>query len=464
MSSRMLNMVQKNDSAPVQQLVRGWRKVLLIGAAALSSPGLTGCTTLTQPIDGIPARRLPPQFFQETKNNLVPIDISLLAQEAPRQYVLGPGDILGVTVDRILPYAEPDTVPAVPPVHFPSEKSDLPPATGFPITVLEDGMISLPLVKPIKVAGLTEDQARDLVRKTYLDAKILKEDESRKISPIVTIIKKRQINVVVIRQDHMGAGGQQGQGGRGLSTTDYSASGKILKLDAYKNDILNALVETGGLPGVTAKNEIKILRSSRADQQARMAFMQQYAQIVASHCDPCSCPPPIPEDPTVLRIPLRLPVGMIPSIRPQDVILEEGDIVLIETRDTEFFYTGGMLQGGQFPIPRDYDLDALGAMAIAGSGVSSSRGGGGGGGGMGGLAGLTGIAPGRLYILRKTPCNGQIAIEVDLARAINDPRERPIIQPGDTLILQYKPCEEALNFGTGAFFTFGIQQLLQGQR
>ncbi len=29
------------------------------------------------------------------------------------------------------------------------------------------------------------------------------------------------------------------------------------------------------------------------------------------------------------------------------------------------------------------------------------------------------------------------------ARAINDPRERPIIQPGDTLILQYKACEEA---------------------
>jgi Polysaccharide biosynthesis/export protein len=461
MSSRMLNMGKTNHSANSNKL-RGWRKLLLISATALSSSALTGCTSLTQPIDGIPARRLPPQFFQETKNNLVPIDISLLAQEAPRQYVLGPGDILGVTVDRILPYAEPDTVPAVPPVHFPTEKSDLPPATGFPITILEDGMISLPLVKPIKVAGLTEDQARDLIRKTYLDAKILKEDESRKISPIVTIIKKRQINVVVIRQDQSQGGGGGQQGGRGMSSTDYSASGKILKLDAYKNDILNALVETGGLPGVTAKNEIKILRSSRADQQARMAFMQQYASIVASHCDPCSCPPPMPEDPTVLRIPLRLPMGVLPSIRPQDVILEEGDIVLIETRDTEFFYTGGLLQGGQYPIPRDYDLDVLGAMAIAGSGVASRAGGG--GGGVGGLAGLTGIAPGRVYILRKTPCKGQIAIEVDLAKAINDPKQRPIIQPGDTLVLQYKPCEEALNFGTGAFFTFGIQQLFQGRR
>jgi protein involved in polysaccharide export with SLBB domain len=467
MNSRMINMVKNTSSAEIQQrFARSWRKLLLLGAALASAPTFTGCTSLTQPIDGVPARRLPSQFFQGTKDDLVPIDISLLAQEPPRQYILGPGDVLGVTVDRILPYADPDSVPELPPVHFPTDKSDLPPATGFPITVLEDGMISLPLVRPIKVAGLTEDQARDLIRKTYLDAKILKEDESRKVSPIVTVIKKRQINVVVIRQDQqVGVGQANGNmGGRGgVASVDYSASGKVLKLDAFKNDILNALVETGGLPGVTAKNEVKILRSSRTDQQARMAFIQHYGAIVASHYDPCSCPPPMPEDPTILRIPLRLPAGVLPSIRPQDVILEEGDIVLIETRDTEFFYTGGMLPPGQFPLPRDYDLDALGAMAMAG-GAIGGRGGAGGGGGMIGASSIGGVPPGRLYVLRKTPCNGQLAIEVDLAKAINDPRQRPIIQPGDTLILQYKPCEEALNFGLGTFFTFGIQQMFNGRR
>ncbi len=472
MNSRMTNMVKKNDSAQVQlRLGRGWQKMILLGATLVSATSFAGCTSLTQPIDGIPASRLPQQFFQGTKDDLVPIDIGLLAQEPPRQYILGPGDILGITVDRILPYAEPDTVPELPPVHFPTDNSDLPPATGFPITILEDGTISLPLVRPIKVAGLTEDQARDLVRQTYLDAKILKEDETRKVSPIVTVIKKRQINVVVIRQDHQGVSGGGSSGGRGgVASVDYSATGKVLKLDAFKNDILNALVETGGLPGVTAKNEIKILRSGRADKLARMAFIQHYGAIVAAHCDPCGCPPPMPEDPTVLRIPLRLPAGVLPSIRAEDVILQEGDIVLIETRDTEFFYTGGMLSPGQFPLPRDYDLDALGAMAMAGGSIAGSAGGsgGGGGGGRGGGGGIVGntslggVPPGRLYILRKTPCKGQIAIEVDLAKAINNPRSRPIIQPGDTLILQYKPCEEALNFGVGAFFTFGIAQLLRG--
>ena len=169
----------------------------------------------------------------------------------------------------------------------------------------------------------------------------------------------------------------------------------------------------------------------------------------------------MPQDPTILRIPLRLPPGAIPNISPADVILQDGDIVLIETRDTEFFYTGGLLPGGQWPLPRDYDLDVLGAMALAGYGVNNQARG---GTGLGGLAGSAQVVPpGRLYILRKTPCNGQLAIEVDLTKAVNDPSQRPIIQPGDTLILQYKPCEEALNFGIGTFFTFGIQQLFQGR-
>jgi hypothetical protein len=139
--------------------------------------------------------------------------------------------------------------------------------------------------------------------------------------------------------------------------------------------------------------------------------------------------------------------------------LEEGDVVYIESRDAEVFYTGGLLRGGEHLIPRDYDLDVLGAMAIAGQGIGSQAGQGGQvGGGL--VQGIGGVPPGRLYILRKTPCNGQVAIEVDLAKAINDPRSRPLVQPGDVLILQYKPCEEALNFGLGTFFTFGLQQLI----
>lgn len=433
-----------------------------IAVLAVASLMSTGCTALTNPIDGIPADRLPPQVFAPPKNNLVPLDISLLTLEPPRNYALDSGDILGIYVEGVLPFNPPNATPELPPVHFPDADSTLPPSIGFPIAVEEDGTLSLPLIEPIQVRGLTLEQVRDQVRRAYIEQNILLAEKAR---PIVTLIKERTYNVIVVREDSAGSG----QGGRGggdgefIRGSDRSGSGHLVKLPAYQNDILHALVETGGLPGLNAKPEVKVLRSSRANKELRARFMADfYAAQEACTLDPCVCPPPLPDDPSILKVPLRLPPGVVPQLTPADIILNDGDIVYIESRDTEVFYTGGLLPGGEHPLPRDYDLDVLGAMAIAGQGIGSSAGRGGGGAGMGGIGGgLTPIPPGLLYILRQTPCNGQVAIEVDLNAAINDPRQRPLVQAGDTLILQYKCEEELINFGMGTFFTFGIRELLR---
>ena len=420
-----------------------------------------GCSTITQPISGIPARRIPPQFLAQSKNNLVPLDPARLSQEPPRDYLLDDGDILGIYIEGILPFVPPDRPPEPPPVNFPDATSQLDPSLGFPIAVINDGTIQLPNLEPIKVRGLTIDQTRDLIRKYYLDSEILR--ESSRLQPIVTLMKERTYNVIVIRQD-MGAvgGGGGGAGQAGFTrATDYSATGRMLKLKAYQNDVLNALMESGGLPGVNAKNEVKILRASRADQRRRDEFVQQFYQQYYCNPDPCGCPPPLPEDPSILKIPLRLPPGTIPEFGPENVVLEDGDIVYIESRDAEVFYTGGLLPGGEHKIPRDYDLDVLTAMALSGGGISRQQNGGGGG-GLGGIGGMVGqVPPGMLYVLRKTPCNGQITIAVDLAKANVDPRERILVQPGDILVLRFKPSEEILNFSLGTFFTFGIQYALR---
>ncbi|MEO1615560.1 MAG: polysaccharide biosynthesis/export family protein [Planctomycetota bacterium] len=419
----------------------------------------TGCSALTQPIDGVPAARVPQQYFAEPKNNLVPVDVSVLSLEPPREYLIGPGDILGLYLEGVLPFTPPDQPPQLPPVNFPEADSTLPPSIGFPITVQEDGTLALPLIEPLSVDGLTLDQVRDAIRDAYIDNDILRPEKAR---PIVTIIQERTVDVIVIRED----------GGSNLNTnnlgsafirggSDRSASGGLVKLAAYQNDILHALVETGGLPGLNAKNQVKVLRASRENQKVRDEFLQEYRRRAeAAKLDPCACPPRLPEDPSVLRIPLRLPPGETPDITQEDITLNEGDIVYIESRETEVFYTGGLLPGGEFPLPRDYDLNVLGAMALAGQGVygqtaQQNRG----GGGLG--ANIATIPPGRLYIVRETDCNGQIAIEVDLTKAINDPRSRPLVKAGDTLILQFKPEEELINFGLGTFFTFGIQELFR---
>jgi len=456
--------LMQNPTRIQSKLSRWTRRLSTVGLLLLGGLS-TGCSTITQPISGIPAKRLPPQFLAQSKNNLVPLDPSRLSQEPPRDYLLDEGDILGIYIEGILPYVPPDRPPEPPPVNFPDATSQLDPSLGFPVAVINDGTIQLPNLEPIKVRGLTIDQTRDLIRKYYLDSEILK--ESSRLQPIVTLMKERTYNVIVVRQDigtsGSNAAGQQGGSNSFTRGADQSASGRMVKLKAYQNDVLNALIESGGLPGVNAKNEVKVLRASRADQRRRDEFVQQFYQQYYCNPDPCGCPPPLPEDPAVLKIPMRLPPGVIPSIRSEDVILEDGDIVYIESREAEVFYTGGLLPGGEFRIPRDYDLDVVAAMALTGGGISSPQQGRGGGGGIGGGLGslFGGVPPGMLYVLRKTPCNGQITIEIDLAKANVDPRERILVQPGDILILRYKPSEEILNFGLGTFFTFGIQYALR---
>ena len=105
-------------------------------------------------------------------------------------------------------------------------------------------------------------------------------------------------------------------------------------LPAYKNDVLHALVETGGLPGLGAKNEILVLRASKADQRKREEFMRTFAAYrEAAKLDPCACLPQLPNDPTILRIPLRLKPGVVPTLSEEEITLEDGDICLLYTSD-----------------------------------------------------------------------------------------------------------------------------------
>lgn len=449
-------------AAHTRRSSRWWALVVV----ATISTFLTGCTTLLTPLSGVPAHRLPREFFAKPKNNLMPIDISRLRQDPPREYLLAAEDILGIYIEGVLGDAE-----NLPPVHFPEGQSLLPPAIGYPVPIREDGTLSLPLIPPLQVQGLTLPQATDLIRKAYtVDQQILQPGKDR---IIVTLIQERTYNVIVIRQD-MGSDqrgpmiGRQGRGGMFTERgTLAGGSGEVIKLPAYQNDVLHALAQTGGLPGPDAKNEIKILRGDSMDAQKRDEFVRKFYQ---QKCEPgpCLCMPPLPEDPAIIRIPLRLPPGVTPSFQPEDIILQDGDIVLIESRETEVFYTGGMLGAGEYQLPRDYDIDVLTALSSVGPGVGASQGGGrGGGGGFGQFGGnaatqLGGVPPGDLFILRKTPCGGQIVINVDMNRAIRDPSARPLIQAGDILILRFKPEEELLNFGLGAGFTYAISQGLRG--
>lgn len=402
-----------------------WTKGLL--AALLA--GIVGCSSVDcGHIEAIPARRVPPQLLHFQRSDLQELTLTRLRQDPPQVYQLGPGDVLGVYIENVL--GQPEVPPAV---HFP-QNEDRPPAVGFPVVVREDGTIALPLVPALKVAGLSLAQTEQLVRKAYTqDQVILKPGQDR---IMVTLMRRRTYRVLVVREE---TGAAEGVTKRG--------TGVAVDLPAYENDVLHALNLTGGMPGLDAQNEITILRGGFADATERDQMLSSLhrthpfarrAELLA-------------DDRSVVRIPLRFPPEHAPQFTQEDIILESGDIVLISARDREVYYTGGAMPGGQHPLPRDYDLDILGAIALANGAVGNggtalSQIGGGNNalfnnrGGRG-----TAVAPSRAIVLRRTPDGGQIPIRVDLNRALVDPRERILIQPEDVIIVKYTLKEELIN-------------------
>jgi protein involved in polysaccharide export with SLBB domain len=392
---------------------------------------LSGCTSC---IRGIPVSRVPPELLGVSKEDMQDISLSRLRQNPPKVYQLGPNDVLGVYIENVLGTAE-----EPPPVHF-TEKGDRPPALGFPIPVREDGTVALPLIAPLPVEGLTLEQATALIRRVYtIDHQILPAGKER---IIVTLMQKRTYKVLVVREE-AGGGGAAGVGG--VPGNTKRGTGFAVDLAAYENDVLHALNATGGLPGLDAENEVIVQRGMFGDAVSRDNFL---ADINAAQMgQPFAFPPP--DDPNVTRIPLRFYPEQRPNFKEDDIILQTGDIVMIKARDRERFYTGGVLRGRELFLPRDYDLDILGAVAMAGGTVGS------GGTGLaqanGGVfgnstgTGSAGIAPSRAIVLRKVGRNGQIPIRVNLNKALKDTNQRILIQPEDVIIVQYTFAEELYN-------------------
>src|SRR5439155_14489177 len=149
----------------------------------------------------------------------------------------------------------------------------------------------------------------------------------------------------------------------GTAGTLKRGAGFAVDLPAYENDVLHALAQTGGLPGLDAANEVVIQRGYFQDALDREALIDELqAQPHGCHFEGGAAG----RGGHTVRIPLRLRPGDVPSIRPEDIVLRTGDIVFIEAREAEFFYTGGLLPPGQFIVPRDYDLDVVQAVSVVG--------------------------------------------------------------------------------------------------
>jgi protein involved in polysaccharide export with SLBB domain len=394
------------------------RLVLLLVLAALMSGG---CASLTNPVaDAIPVRRLPAEVFGRPKAELRQVPLNLLRINDPGDYRLDKGDVLGIVADEVVNKIE-QPIP-VQFIQIPNSNKSA--VMGVPVPVQDDGKIVLPGLDSIDVRGKTLPQVRDLIIEQMKLKQLVPEGKTPRV--LVDLVQPRRYRVLVVREDTQPLYPQFATAGLTAAVVGGTKRGAAfsLLLEPGRNDLLQALTQTGGPPGLEAKNEV-VIRRGKYD----------------------------PADPSrgYIRIPLRVRPDQPITFTEADITLQDGDTVSIEARDTEVYYTAGLLGSAQIPLPRDYDLRVIEAIAqvrgplINGSFSQNA---------FVAQAVASGIGSPNaslVTVVRRLPNNQQILIRVDLNEAFRDMRENIIIQPGDIVVMQERPSEAVTRYMTQQF-------------
>jgi RNA polymerase sigma factor (sigma-70 family) len=300
-------------SGPVLSLVNEVQRTMLwntwkVVLAALLALGAVGAgagilcyrTLAAEP----PAQTEPPTLAARNEPDAGParggeraIPLALLRQKPPDVYRLDTGDVLGIFIEgilgernQVLPYIQIQPAPGA---------TAPPPAMGYPIVVQEGGRLDLPLIEPINVRGKSVTEVLEMVRGAYLKSGIIRPGQNR---IIVSLAKPRTYRVTIVRHD---LAGRVGGAHRDASS--------VLELSAYENDVLTALARSGGVPA-PGTGSIAIERGQAAAGGTVAAIMAGVKQV---------------------RIPLRVQLDKPMPFQPEDVILRDGDIIVVEYGDAE---------------------------------------------------------------------------------------------------------------------------------
>ncbi len=410
---------------------------VLLAAATVSS----GCAALTNPVaDGIPARLLPPELHTPSKAGEQMLPLNLLRQTPPADYRLAPGDVLAVYVEGYLgERTVPVPVSAAPPIQ-PRDQQRQAASTGYPVPVQDDGTVDLPAAGGVSVAGLTVGQAREVIRDLYVRKALVKTELAR---IIVSLHDPRRYTVLVLRQEAAAFSGSP----ESIIPTSKRGTGYEVQLPAYQNDVLHALTRTGGLPGLDAYDEVIVYRDAYRDKAGREVVLDRLGAAAG---------PVIGVGAAVTRIPLRAPAGSPPCVRPENVVLGNGDVVFLAAREREVFFSGGLLPPGQHMLPKDRDLDVVEAVSLVRGPLINGAFGGSNLSGAFIQSGIGNPSPGLLTVVRRTPNGGQVSIVVDLHSALREPSERILVQAGDLLVLQEVPGQAVARYLSQTVFNFNL--------
>jgi len=213
-------------------------------------------------------------------------------------YRLDAGDVLGVFVKGILGRYE-DAPVQMPTAKDPERLSGM----GYPFVVRRDGTVSLPLIGPVNVRGLTVSGAEQAIANAYGP----KENGGGMIRDrrqvLISLLKKRTVQVIVVND------------AAGVDSLSRQSGILSVELPADRANVLNAIAATGGPSPFLAKSVNHL-----SDRGAAVIGGTRSSQLA------------------------------------------NGDVVRIEAADPSVFYT----RNGRFEIPAGEQLTVSRALALAG--------------------------------------------------------------------------------------------------
>jgi hypothetical protein len=405
---------------------------LMLAAVALGN----GCAAVSNPIsDGIPVRYLPKEVLGRSKKELIQVPLQYLRLQESSEYKLDKNDMLAVIAGDMF---GPEGVQ--PPVTTHDPATGQVSSVGYPVPVREDGTIAFPTpkLKPMNVKGLTIAEAEEKLRRVLLEGEdnvdangkpIILFAPGSKIS--LQLMRKRRYSVTVVRDDIQT---NQTTGNGGIAVTQQKRFGVPVSLEAGKNDLLSALNASGGPPGSDARELVIIERAITKGNTVRR--IEQMVPLSVYYDQPI-------------------------NITPEDITLNEGDIIRIPNRNTELYLVGGVINPRQVALPRDYDLDVVQAIIVGNGPIISGAFQNNQFQGNQVNAGIGQPSPALVNVLRQLPDGQQLNIRVDLDRALKDPRENILILANDRIIMQEKPAEAMARYLYQTFRTNFFASILR---
>lgn len=285
-------------------------------AAAVAIAWCCGCAS------GIHyAASLPPEYRVPPTTYGKKLDLSRLAVPQQNSSVIGPGDLLEVTIASGF-----------------EEKDPLP----LPVRVSEAGVVNLALVGPVHVEGLEPSQAEQQIARLSIDRGFYRRPN------VTVVIEEKHKNRITV----LGAVTTQG----------------VVELDRANSDLVGALAMAEGLTE-DAGTEIQIMRQVPAGRTNLAAGTRRPAAPRAG-LPPSGSNVQLASYSTtpVTRVSQRVDlVAATQGGSIGDYRLNDGDVVMVHEKEPRYVYVMGLVNEPQkIEIPPGEDIRVLAAIAQAG--------------------------------------------------------------------------------------------------